>query len=187
MFFDFFWVICSEISPIWFRKHFNVEEANKIKNEILSLADAGIISEKETYEMISKRTGIEPDKITQEWQELIHINEELVSIIKTIKKQYPVYLLSNAVKPFLERIIKNYDLYSLFDKVYISSQMKIAKPSQEFFKYVLNDLKLDPKRVVMIDDNPSNLKGAASCGIDGILFTSNDDFKREFDHYFSNN
>lgn len=182
--FDFFGVISSEIAPIWFRKHFNDEEADQIKSEIVALADVGIISEKETYERISERMKIDPELIAQEWQDLVMINDELVSMIKAIKEKYPVYLLSNAIEPFLTRILEKHDLSSLFDKIYISSQMQIAKPSPEFFRYVLNDLALDPQNTVMIDDNPANLEGASLCGIDGILFSTNDAFKREFDRYF---
>ncbi len=184
VFFDFFGVIGSEIAPIWFRKYLEDEDADKIKSEIVSLGDVGKISEWEMYEMISKRLNVKPEQIAQEWQDLVSINDELVGEILKIKEKYPVYLLSNAIEPFLVRILEKYQLFSLFDKVYISSKMGIAKPSGEFFQYVINDLHVDPEDVVMIDDNPSNLAGAASCGIDGILFSENNSFKREFDSYF---
>lgn len=184
VFFDFFGVISSEIAPIWFRQYLGDEEANEIKTEIVSLADIGKLSEYETYEKISQKINIPPEQVAREWESLVKINEELVAIIKSIRKKYPVYLLSNAIDPFLTRILEAHDLFGLFDKIYISSQMKIAKPNKEFFQYVLNDLELDPKKVVMIDDNPDNLVGASLCGIDGILFSTNDTFKREFDKFF---
>ena len=69
-------------------------------------------------------------------QELVRINDGLVEMIKKIRQKYKVYLLSNAVSGFLRRILKNHDLYQLFDKVFISSEMKIAKPNKEFFEFL---------------------------------------------------
>lgn len=181
---DFFGVISSEIAPFWFRRHFNDEESDRIKAEIVALGDVGQLTEAETYQKISERTNVPPEQIAREWLELVTINQELVSFVKQIKGKYPVYLLSNAIEPFLTRILEQYALKDLFDKIYISSEMKIAKPAPAFYQYVLADLGLDPANAVMIDDNPANIAGAASCGIDGIVFSSNDAFRREFDAYF---
>ena len=182
--FDFFGVISSEIAPIWFRRYLDDSAADKIKSDIVSLADVGIITEEEMYQRISERIGVAPDVIAKEWQELININGELVEYIKRVKEKYPVYLLSNAIEPFLTRILKAHDLYPLFDKIFISSEMGIAKPGTEFFMHVINDLGIDPKNAVMIDDNPSNIEGARASGIDGIVFTDNDAFYGEFEEYY---
>lgn len=182
--FDFFGVISSEIAPIWFRRHLDDSAADKIKSDIVSLADVGIITEEEMYQKISEQINVTPELIAKEWQELIHINGELVEYIKRVKKKYPVYLLSNAIEPFLTRILKEHDLYPLFDKIFISSEMGIAKPGTEFFLHVLNDLGIDPKDAVMIDDNPSNIAGARAAGIDGIIFTDNESFTKEFEGYY---
>ena len=144
----------------------------------------GIITEEEMYQKISEQINVTPELIAKEWQELIHINGELVEYIKRVKKKYPVYLLSNAIEPFLTRILKEHDLYPLFDKIFISSEMGIAKPGTEFFLHVLNDLGIDPKDAVMIDDNPSNIAGARAAGIDGIIFTDNESFTKEFEGYY---
>ena len=138
--FDFFGVISSEIAPIWFRRHLDDAAADKIKSDIVSLADVGLITEWEMYERISREINVAPEQIAKEWQELININTELVEKIKRIKEKYPVYLLSNAIEPFLSRILSEHSLYSLFDKIFISSEMGIAKPSGEFFMHVLDDI-----------------------------------------------
>jgi putative hydrolase of the HAD superfamily len=185
VFFDFFGVISCEISPIWFRRHFDDAMADQIKQDIVSLADVGMISEEETYQRISDRTGIPPEQVRTEWEELVEINERLVSFIQKVKERYPIYLLSNAIDPFLIRIIEKHQLYSLFDKIFISSLMGIAKPGKEFFEYVLSDLDLNAEDVVMIDDNIANIVGARLAGIDGILFVNNEQFKQAFDTFYA--
>ena len=45
--FDFFVVISSEVSPIFFKRYFNEEDAKIIKEEIMSKGDKGELSEEE--------------------------------------------------------------------------------------------------------------------------------------------
>ncbi len=184
VFFDFFGVISSECAPFFFRNHFSPEEADRVKSEICILGDTGAINEEEFYEKIAERTNISAEEVAKEMQGIPCINKELVEIIKQIRQKYPVYLLSNAIGTFLRRILENNNLYPLFDKVFISSEFKKAKPNKEFFEYVLRDLNIDPQDALFIDDNPANVAGAQACGIDSILFVGNEDFKKNYVSYF---
>ena len=183
IFFDFFGVICCEIAPFWFRRHFSPEEAARVKEEICSRADAGEILEDEFHREISARTGVAPDVVAREMQEMICINGELRDFILRLRERYPVYLLSNAMSSFLRRILEENDLYPLFDRVFISAEMRVAKPSADFFRAVLAELGVDACDCVMIDDNARNLTGAREAGIDGILFTDNASFYRDLAAY----
>ena len=173
--FDFFGVISSEVSPIFFKRYFNDEDAKLIKEEIMSKGDKGELSEEEIYDLISKRVNITPLKVKEDFKKLIHINNELVSYIKELKKEYKVYLLSNAISSFLRRILKENNLYELFNEVYISSEIKLIKPYKEFFNYVIEKENLDPSLCVMIDDNKKNIEGAINCKLNGVVFTNNKD------------
>jgi len=185
VFFDFFGVISTEIAPIWFRRYFNDAQADCIKSDIVAKADLGLLTEEEMFRQISLRMNIPAEQIAQEWYDLVTINTPLVAFIRQLKETYPVYLLSNAIGPFLHRILKEHELYPLFDDIFISSEIGISKPDRAFFDHVLAALRLSAEQVVMIDDNPSNLKGAALAGIDGIHFFDNPSFKTEFDRYYN--
>ena len=184
--FDFFGVISSEVSPIFFKRYFNDEDAKLIKEEIMSKGDKGELSEEEIYDLISKRVNITPLKVKEDFKELIDINNELVSYIKELKKEYKVYLLSNAISSFLRRILKENNLYELFNEVYISSEIKLIKPYKEFFNYVIEKENLDPSLCVMIDDNKKNIEGAINCKLNGIVFTNNKDLKEKLDIFLKN-
>jgi putative hydrolase of the HAD superfamily len=179
--FDFFGVISSEVSPIFFKRYFNEEEAKIVKEEIMSKGDKGELSEEEIYELIAKRVNETPLKVKEDFKELIHINYELVSYIKELKKEYRIYLLSNAVSSFLRRILKENNLYELFNEVYISGEIKLIKPYKEYFNYVIEKENLDPSMCIMIDDNKKNIEGAISCNLNGIVFTNNKDLKEKLD------
>ena len=184
--FDFFGVISSEVSPIFFKRYFNDEDAKLIKEEIMSKGDKGELSEEEIYDVISKKVNVTPLKVKEDFKKLIHINNELVSYIKELNKEYKVYLLSNAISSFLRRILKENNLYELFNEVYISSEIKLIKPYKEFFNYVIEKENLDPSLCVMIDDNKKNIEGAINCKLNGIVFTNNKDLKEKLDIFLKN-
>ena len=184
--FDFFGVISSEVSPIFFKRYFNEEEAKIVKEEIMSKGDKGELSEEEIYDLIAKRVNETPLKVKEDFKELIHINYELVNYIKELKKEYRIYLLSNAVSSFLRRILKENNLYELFNEVYISGEIKLIKPYKEYFNYVIEKENLDSSMCIMIDDNKKNIEGAISCNLNGIVFTNNKDLKEKLDIFLKN-
>ena len=184
--FDFFGVISSEVSPIFFKRYFNEEEAKIVKEEIMSKGDKGELNEEEIYDLIAKRVNETPLKVKEDFKELIHINYELVNYIKELKKEYRIYLLSNAVSSFLRRILKENNLYELFNEVYISGEIKLIKPYKEYFNYVIEKENLDPSMSIMIDDNKKNIEGAISCNLNGIVFTNNKDLKEKLDIFLKN-
>ena len=184
--FDFFGVISSEVSPIFFKRYFNEEAAKIVKEEIMSKGDNGELNEEEIYELIASRMNMTPLKIKEDFNDLIKINFELVEYIKELKKEYRVYLLSNAMSSFLRRILDKYNLYELFNGVYISSEIRLIKPYEEFFNYVINKENIDPSNAVMIDDNKKNIDGALSCNLNGIVYTDVKDLKEKLFYIVQN-
>ena len=183
--FDFFGVIGYELSPVWFRRHFADEIADSVKHRLVNPGDLGIISEKEMFENIGKETGVCPVEIRRQWMELVTVNEKTVDFIKKVKKSYPVYLLSNALSEFLREILDKNNLWELFDGVYISAELHLAKPDPEFFRECLKRIGITAEEAVMIDDNAKNLEAARGVGIDTILFRDNESFEKEFGKYYN--
>jgi len=170
--FDFFGVICSEIAPFWLRRHFDGAEADAVKDDVVAAGDLGRLSEVEVFRRLSALTGVAPEQILREWEEYISIDGALVGYIESLRASTRVYLLSNAIGPFLRRILESQGLYRLFDGVFISSELGLAKPDPEFFREVLSRISASACDAVMIDDNPKNIAGAREAGIDGIVYTS---------------
>ncbi len=183
--FDFFGVICSEIAPIWFRRYFGNEDADRIKHEIVAPGDLGKRSEDEVFRLAAAACYVYIEQVRDEWYALAKINTELVEFIKNVKKEYPVYLLSNAIDTFLKTIIYKNNLDNLYVKAFISSEIGLAKPDVEYFRYCLSAIGASPEECVMIDDNPANIAAARNAGIDGILFRDNESFYKEFKKYFN--
>lgn len=179
--FDFFGVICSEISPLWLNCYLESDKAKEVKDAIVGQADRGEVSEKEMLQLLSLETGIEPNQILKEWMSLAHINQEFFPVLKRLKDNYKLALLSNAPAEFLHRILEKHDLYKYFDVMVISSEEKCTKPDERIYRKLIDRLGEPSANCIMIDDNPANIAGAERVGIDGWIYTDFKEFTRSLD------
>ena len=96
----------------------------------------------------------------------------VVDLAKELGKRYRVALLTNATSGFFREIMKRNHLDGIFDPVVISSVERAAKPDRVIYERVLDRMNVPAGRALMIDDNPTNILGAQSAGMDGIVFES---------------
>lgn len=167
---DFFGVICSEVAPFWFQKFFPEEKSYKLKDEYLQQADVGKISLDSLFYNLEKLTGTTSKQIQKDWLSLAKINDNVVSVIESLQKDYRIVLFSNAVSMFLRQILKENDLERLFDSIVISSEIGIAKPDPVFFRKALEIINASPDELFFIDDNPENVRVAEKLGIQSVVY-----------------
>ena len=94
--------------------------------------------------------------------------QELVEELQ--EKGYNVCVLTNA--SHRQRIYwKTYPVSELFgERVVVSAEEGVTKPSHEFFERALEKLGLSAEECVFVDDSPSNAEGAEQVGMKGIVF-----------------
>ncbi|OGD86371.1 hypothetical protein A2870_00640 [Candidatus Curtissbacteria bacterium RIFCSPHIGHO2_01_FULL_41_11] len=111
--------------------------------------------------------------IIETWQKIhesqVDIDKQVIKIIKKLKKDYKIYLLSNTIDLHFNAIGKT-GIYELFDKVFTSFTLGLKKPDQEIFLHVLKKIRVKPSGVIFIDDKIANIESANSVGIHSILF-----------------
>jgi epoxide hydrolase-like predicted phosphatase len=103
-----------------------------------------------------------------------------LSLLDKLKTKYNVFLLSNTNNIHLDyinnvmmpavsgdRVLDDY-----FHHAYYSHLMFMRKPDAEIFERVMNDNDLKPSETLFLDDNASNVAGAASVGIQTVHVTS---------------
>ncbi|MCR4672716.1 MAG: HAD family phosphatase [Lachnospiraceae bacterium] len=173
--FDFFGVLCSEVAPFWLERYFTQEEAAAVKSDIVGKADIGLSTEDEMMEELGRISGETAEQVREDWMELAVPNLEMHGVLKKLRKEYRLVLLSNAPAEFLERILERDGWKDYFEHFVISSLEGIAKPDPEIYQRMLEWLEEDAEACVMIDDNPKNLDGARLAGIDGVLFEKPED------------
>ena len=172
--FDFFGVISTEVSPRWFSKRYTEDEAKRLKEDYMSMADVGRVTEDELFDYLSNLSGEPADDIYREFMSYVNINSEIVDLIIRLKKKYKIVLLSNALASWLHKILENNDLYRLFDHIVISGEEGIRKPSEQIYRLALSRAGIDARDAVFIDDNEKNTLAAESVGIHGLVYKDNE-------------
>lgn len=179
MVFDFFGVICSEVAPFWLAKHLPESKAIAVKSEIVAAADRGKVSQDELFLALSKLTHVPTDRIEKEWLEYVHIDNRMVGLVKNLRPRYKLGLLTNSPSPFFQKILSQSDLCDLFEAVVVSSENGFAKPDREIYQIILSKLAVRAADTLLIDDNPVNIEGAASVGMNTLLFRSYEQLSTE--------
>lgn len=170
--FDCFGVIFGEIAPVFFSRHFEGIEAITLKDKYFIPADLGLITRDELFSLMAQELSMDKQTILSEWEELIRLNRAMPAVIDALKEKYDIALLSNAPEGFVEGLMKEYDLEHLFDKMFISSALKMAKPDPAIYAHCVCAFGKDYDEIYMIDDNLKNLEVLPDLGIKGVHFTS---------------
>ena len=168
--FDCFGVVFGEVAPVFFRKHFPPEEAAVLKDKYFIPADLGLVTFDELFDSIAEELGMKKEDVLAEWNSIIRLNEEIIPVIKELKKDSDVILLSNAVESFVEGLFEEYNLNPLFDKIFISCHLKMAKPDPAIYQYAVAQMNKEYDEIYMIDDNIANIENLHKIGIKGIQY-----------------
>ncbi len=168
--FDFFGVICSEVAPIWFEHFFPKEKACELKDRYLYPADVGKVSLDSLLKSLEELVDIPLEQIKKDWFSLAKVNNEVVSVIRNLQKNFQIVLFSNAPSSFIRQILKENNLENLFQSVIISSEIGFVKPNPDFFKKALDIIDVPVEKILFIDDNQKNTEAAEKLGIQSIVF-----------------
>ena len=100
----------------------------------------------------------------------------VVQVLTALRSDWLIALATNAAESDetdIRKALRRVDLDELVDKVYCFRHIGYKKPSSEFFKFILDDLKLVSALVVMIGDIFENdVLGANQFGIRAIWFNA---------------
>jgi len=115
---------------------------------------------------------------------LLKIPEAKMRMVHELSKKYRVFILSNTNPIHIDRLSDfdkaGYPVKECFEKLYLSYQLKLCKPSREIFEYVLRDAGLKPEETLFVDDGPANCKAAEELGFHTYQPAPFEDFSGEF-------
>ena len=107
----------------------------------------------------------------------MHLFDESRSLFLSLKKRYPIYILSNfQAVPFAKLREMHPFLYQA-DGTIVSAHHQLMKPEPEIYELILSRYQLNPNECVFIDDLKANIIAAEEAGINGIQFKSTDQVK----------
>lgn len=176
--FDCFGVLITDALQVVCDKHAATDPtgATDIKS-IVTTANLGIISRKESNERVSTILGISVEEFRSRVDNGEVRNIELFDYILTLRKSHKTALLSNISPEGLNRRFSQDELAGYFDVVVTSGEVGFVKPSPEIYEIVADRLGLRYDECVFIDDRELFVDGAKSVGMQAFLYTDFQNFK----------
>jgi len=141
--------------------------------------DKGTISPDEFCESLKKYLpeSVNKQQIIAAWNAiLIGIPEHRIRLLEEIRSHYRIFLLSNTnaihYPEYIRELKEKYgykELSEIFERVYLSYEVKMRKPEAAFFKMVLVENNLNPEETLFIDDSEQNIPPAMELGMQTLL------------------
>lgn len=152
--------------------------------------EEGKVEPRAVYDLVDREVGhhVDERKIDAAWCSfLIDIPDyKLDMLLDLRRKGYRVFMLSNTNTIMFEWMKKNVftkqgltvDAY--FDRLFLSYEMKLAKPGEAIFRTMLADGDMRPDETLLIDDGEANVEAASRLGLQAYLARPREDFRPIF-------
>lgn len=175
--FDCFGVIFDEVAPVFIKKYLPLKEAEVLKEKLFVPADMGEVTYDELLSNMAEALKLDKEAMIKEWEELFRVKDEMPPFIKKLHDSADICLLSNAPLGVIETQFEKHQLTPLFDKIFVSCNLKMAKPDPKIYLHAVSSFGKVYEEIYMIDDNLGNLSFLPEIGITPVHFRSIDDIK----------
>lgn len=139
-------------------------------------AEIGEISRREFW-----NRRLEPLGITAESQQIrferqffkgrSQIHPILRALLMQLRNHYQIGILSNAnMQDFAGWLAERAGRGDLFDYVFGSADIGLAKPDPAIFEYISQQMQQPLESILFIDDSPDNVESALSAGVHAVHF-----------------
>lgn len=140
--------------------------------------EAGVLTPGHFRELIlaESRPGCVPADIDRAMEALLvkEMDPRTVAAVLDLRTRYPLYLVSNNNPISMGHIREVFRQNGLgpgtFRGEFISSEMMLSKPSEAFYREVVQRVGLPAGELLFVDDNAANVEGARAVGMEARLF-----------------
>ena len=160
----------------WFLRHV-------VDNEWRGRIDAGESTAELTAELVARfpeyKEAIELfdqryfDMLTGEVPGMREVIDELRV------KGYEIYGLTNWSMETFPEARRRFGILQMVDRYVVSAQERLIKPDPRLFQVLMDRYGLKAGECIFIDDNPDNVAAARKLGMQGIVFTSAENLRKE--------
>lgn len=155
------------------------------QNQLFDLFETGQISAQHFINKLldATRKGTSPNEVVHAWNAMIlSFSEKKVQLILELAKKQRIALLSNTNELHMVEVKREWSkvsqepFESLFEKVFLSHEIKKRKPHPETFVWVCEQLRVTPSKVLFIDDSPQHISGAQEAGLQTFYYQKDAEF-----------
>lgn len=150
-------------------------------SDLTKMHDKGLISSRGFYKKVKNELGLKLGfgEFASFWNEIFFENKLVTHLIRKIKKNYRLLLLSNTNKLHFDYIKKKFDVIKLFDEIIVSYKAHALKPEPEIYKLAIKKARTHPNKILYTDDREDLVEAARSAhGIDAVIFKNAEDLRR---------
>ena len=142
-------------------------------SEDVEAANVGRISAEEYASRAAARLDVASGAVLDAIEHVYagRLNEPLVARLRAIAPTTTLAAVTNNWS-FLDRLLARHGIADLFDVVVNSADVGCRKPSNEFFRILLERLDCPPEEVLFVDDDAANVEAARSLGLQTVLYDS---------------
>ncbi len=111
----------------------------------------------------------------ERWDEMLNgtIDGTVEILYKlTRSANFKMLALTNWSAETIPVAYRRYPLFSCFEGIVVSGDVKMAKPEPEIFEHLITQFKVTPSKAIFIDDSLPNIKTAESLAFQAIHFQS---------------
>ena len=148
--------------------------------------EGGLLTEEEFYAeaLRHSRPGAVAEDIRDSFCALLtRVPRYKADLLNELKDQYDLYILSNnnpVTTGFAAGLFEAAGApYSVFKDLFISSEMKMQKPSEEIYREAVRRTGCAPGEILFIDDSRINADAASALGIRGVYDNPSTDNLRD--------
>ncbi len=113
------------------------------------------------------------------WNDIFVENPEVSEMILSQKGRWKLGLVSNTNSLHFDYALSKFPILRAFDQWILSHEVGSKKPDAGIFQKALEWAKVEPEKILFIDDMKRNVEAAVSLGMQGIHFTSAPQLKEE--------
>ena len=140
--------------------------------------EGGVLSAEDFRSKVleESRPGSDPELVDKSmWHILSGISPYKAELLCRLAQKYDLYLLSNNNPICIPHSRKLFEdagapLDKLFKKCFLSHEMKALKPSESFYKAVIEQIGLPSEQMLFIDDSQRNVDASIDAGMPAVYY-----------------
>lgn len=114
---------------------------------------------------------IDGETFKKYYADIFSLNEDVVSLLPILKKDYKLFLLSNTDSIHQKYGWQKYEFLKYFDKLILSHEVGAVKPEEKIYRAVESASGVSSAKHFFIDDIEDYVNAAISLGWGGVQFT----------------
>lgn len=155
--------------------------------------ECGMLTTGQFRSRICEEAGRElPDaEIDQIWNSMLKdIPGYKFELLLKLQKNYKLYLLSNTNDLHWEYCAdkftyKGMSMLDCFTRVFLSFQMRLAKPDAEIYRTVLKEAGIKAEETLFVDDSKDNCQAASLLGVRVFHYAPEDNLEIQLQNFIS--